>query len=53
MARKSNNEFKNKHFRGEIILWAVRWYSMFAISYWAFWNQAESLILKTYRIKIS
>ena len=33
MARKSNNEFKNKHFRGEIILWAVRWYSMFAISY--------------------
>ena len=33
MAKKSSNEFKNKHFRGEIILWAVRWYSMFAISY--------------------
>ena len=30
---KSKSEFKNKHFTGEVILWAVRWYCHFAISY--------------------
>jgi transposase-like protein len=27
------NEFKYKHFEGEVILWAVRWYCQFALSY--------------------
>ena len=26
-------QFKWKHFEAEVILWAVRWYSQFAISY--------------------
>ena len=26
-------DFKWKHFQGDVILWAVRWYSQFAISY--------------------
>ena len=30
---KVENEFKYKHFEGEVILWAVRWYCQFAISY--------------------
>ena len=37
---RSNNDFKNKpedfkwkHFSHEIILWAVRWYRQFALSY--------------------
>ena len=30
---KSCSEFKYKHFTGEVILWAVRWYCQFAISY--------------------
>ena len=25
-------EFKGRHFTGEVILWAVRWYLMFAVS---------------------
>ena len=29
----SNNPFKWKHFSNEIILWAVRWYSQFALTY--------------------
>ena len=27
------NPFHNRHFQGEIILWAVRWYSKYGISY--------------------
>ena len=27
------NDFKWRHFRGEIILWAVRWYCKYGISY--------------------
>jgi transposase-like protein len=30
---KSKSAFKYKHFTGEVILWAVRWYCQFAISY--------------------
>ncbi len=30
---KSKKEFKDKHFTWEVILWAVRWYCQFAISY--------------------
>ena len=26
-------DFKWKHFEGEVILWAVRWYCQFPISY--------------------
>ena len=33
MMSKLKNEFKNKHFTGEIIFWAIRWYCQFAISY--------------------
>lgn len=25
--------FKGRHFRGEVILWAVRWYCRYGISY--------------------
>jgi transposase, IS6 family len=28
-----NNDFKWRHFQGEIILWAVRWYCKYGISY--------------------
>ena len=27
------NEFKGRHYGGEIVLWAVRWYSRYAVSY--------------------
>jgi transposase-like protein len=27
------NDFKWRHFQGEIILWAVRWYCKYGISY--------------------
>lgn len=27
------NDFKGRHFQGEIILWAVRWYCKYGISY--------------------
>ena len=27
------SEFKGRHFRGEIVLWAVRWYCRYTISY--------------------
>ena len=27
------NDFKGRHFRGEIVLWAVRWYCRYAVSY--------------------
>ena len=27
------SDFKGRHFRGEIVLWAVRWYCRYAISY--------------------
>ena len=27
------SEFKGRHFRGEIGLWAVRWYCRYAVSY--------------------
>ena len=27
------NPFHGRHFQGEIILWAVRWYSKYGISY--------------------
>ena len=27
------SEFKGRHFRGEIVLWAVRWYCRYAVSY--------------------
>ena len=30
---KRKSEFKYKHFEGAVILWAVRWYGQFAISY--------------------
>lgn len=30
---KRKSQFKYKHFTGEVILWAVRWYCQFAISY--------------------
>jgi IS6 family transposase len=29
----SMNDFKGRHFQGEIILWAVRWYCKYGISY--------------------
>jgi len=28
-----NTDFKGRHFEGEIILWAVRWYCRYGISY--------------------
>ena len=27
------SEFKGRHFGGEIVLWAVRWYCRYAVSY--------------------
>lgn len=27
------NDFKWRHFQGEVILWAVRWYCKYGISY--------------------
>jgi transposase-like protein len=30
---KADNDFKWRKFEGEIILWAVRWYCRYAISY--------------------
>ena len=27
------SEFKGRHFRGEIVLWAVRWYCRYAFNY--------------------
>ena len=27
------SDFKGRHFRGEIVLWAVRWYCRYPISY--------------------
>jgi D-lactate dehydrogenase, membrane binding len=30
---KSKNEFGGRHFTAEVILWAVRWYLQFPISY--------------------
>ena len=27
------NDFKGRHFEGEIVLWAVRWYCRYAVSY--------------------
>ena len=27
------NDFKGRHFRGEIVFWAVRWYCRYAVSY--------------------
>ena len=27
------SDFKGRHFRGEIVLWEVRWYWRYAISY--------------------
>ena len=27
------SDFKRRHFQGEIVLWAVRWYCRYAISY--------------------
>ena len=27
------NDFKGRHFGGEIVLWAVRWYRRYAVSY--------------------
>ena len=27
------NDFKGRHFRGEIVLWAVRWYCRYAVNY--------------------
>jgi IS6 family transposase len=29
----SMNDFKGRQFKGEIILWAVRWYCKYGISY--------------------
>ena len=43
---KSNSEFKNKHFTGEVILWAVRWYCHFAISYRDIVIMAAERVLK-------
>ena len=28
-----DSDFKGRHFQGEIILWAVRWYCIYRISY--------------------
>src|SRR4029077_735698 len=33
MSASNDNQFKWKHFSREIILWAVRWYCQFALSY--------------------
>jgi transposase-like protein len=30
---KIKNEFRGRHFKADIILWAVRWYLQFPISY--------------------
>ena len=27
------NDFKGRHFSGEVVLWAVRWYCRYGISY--------------------
>ena len=27
------NDFKGRHFGGEVVLWAVRWYCRYAVSY--------------------
>jgi len=27
------SEFKGRHFEGEIVLWAVRWYCRYGVSY--------------------
>ena len=27
------SDFKGRHFRGEIVLWAVRWYCRYGVSY--------------------
>ena len=27
------NDFKRRHFEGEVVLWAVRWYCRYAVSY--------------------
>ena len=27
------NDFKWRHYRGEVIIWAVRWYCRYGISY--------------------
>ena len=27
------SDFKGHHVRGEIVLWAVRWYCLYAVSY--------------------
>ena len=27
------NDFKGRHFEGEVVLWAVRWYCRYPISY--------------------
>jgi len=27
------SDFKGRHFRGEVILWAVRWYCRYGVSY--------------------
>jgi hypothetical protein len=29
----SMNDFRWRHFRGEVILWAVRWYCKYGVSY--------------------
>ena len=31
--RDNKNPFKWKHFEGDIILWLVRWYGRYALSY--------------------
>ena len=33
MINKSKNEFGGRHFTADVILWAVRWYLQFPISY--------------------
>ena len=33
MARNRKNPFKGRQFPSEVILWAVRWYLQFPISY--------------------
>ena len=31
--RRAVSDFKGRHFGGEIVLWAVRWYCRYGISY--------------------
>jgi transposase, IS6 family len=31
--KEAKNPFKWKHFSGEVILWGVRWYGRYALSY--------------------